>query len=45
MPDTCVPTVTVVTACSAPVARTPSTIVPREIGSVLTVGSFSPRLA
>ena len=31
MPDTCVPTVTVVTACSVPVAPTASTMEPREV--------------
>ena len=45
MPETCAPTVTDVTACSVPVARTPSMIVPREIGKVVTDGSLSPRLA
>ena len=45
MPETWVPTVTVVTACSVPVAPTPSTMSPREVFRVVTVGSFSPRLA
>jgi hypothetical protein len=40
-----VPTVTVVTAWSVPVAPTPSTMSPRETCSVETVGSFSGRLA
>ena len=43
VPDTCVPTCTVVTACKVPVAPTWSTTSPREICSVVTVGSGPPR--
>ena len=38
-PDTCVPTSTVVTASSVPVACTRSTTSPRVTGTVVTVGS------
>ena len=39
MPDTCVPTSTVSTASSVPVAPTASTMSPRDSGCVMTVGS------
>ena len=39
VPETCVPTWTVVTACSVPVAPTLSTMSPRMIGAVVTVGA------
>ena len=39
VPDTCVPTWTVVTACSVPVAPTLSTMSPRVIGAVVTAGA------
>ena len=40
MPETWVPTVTVVTACSVPVAPTASMMEPRDVCSVVTVGSL-----
>ena len=43
LPDTWLPTCTVVTACSVPVAPTVSTMSPRLSGAVLTCSSVSPR--
>jgi hypothetical protein len=39
VPDTCVPTCTVVTACNVPVAPTVSTMSPRVTAAIVTVGS------
>ena len=44
VPDTWVPTSTVSTACSVPVAATASTTSPRVTGMVVTLGSGAWRL-
>ena len=43
VPDTCVPTCTVVTASSVPVAPTVSATSPRLTGSVVTLGGSTVR--
>ena len=43
VPETCVPTWTVVTACSVPVASTTSTMSPRVTGAVEIAGASGER--
>ena len=45
MPETCVPTCTVVTASSVPLAETDATIEPRDTAAVATSGDAVPRRA